>query len=92
MGVYEVWYAANTLAPDHRVSGRLAAAERVVFRLVEDGLVDLWRGRWVSVDEARTPVPASELDQVLRSWSTWCPDGDSTVVWMERRAGDANSS
>jgi hypothetical protein len=83
MAVYEVLFAANELFPDRPASERLAAAESVVVRLTKDGSVLLWRGRWIGPGFDRTPITDREVDQILRSWSTWSPEDGEAVVWME---------
>jgi hypothetical protein len=86
VGVYEVWWEANGLFPDWPASRRLAAAETVVTELIDEGLVRLWRGRWVGPEEERRAVPSGEVTDVLRAWSTWVPQQDE-VVWMDAHPG-----
>lgn len=83
MGVYEVLYDANGLFADRSVSERLAIAERVFTGLVDDGAVTLWRGTWIGPEHPREAVHAGEVDQILRSWSTWAPEQGEPIVYME---------
>ena len=81
MALYEVWYSANTIGPASPMSERLAAAERLITRLIEDGSVSLWRGEWVGPEHPREAVSPEDVEAVLRSFSTWVPKG--ATVWME---------
>jgi hypothetical protein len=83
MGLYEVWFAANSLFPGAPMSARLAAAERVVTRLVADERVHLWRGQWIGAKDDRERVPADGLAELLLVFSTWAPEGGDSVIWME---------
>ena len=83
MAVYEVLYDANGLFADRLVSERLAIAERVFTGLVNDGAVSLWRSEWIGPEHAREPVLEDEVRQILRSWSTWAPEGGNPIVYME---------
>ena len=83
LGVYEVWWTANTRFPGRAVSDRLALAEAIVAELVANGTARLCRGRWIGPGHERQPVPESDLGAVLVDWSTWVPQKDG-VVWMDR--------
>jgi hypothetical protein len=71
MSVQEVWWAANSLFPEEALSARLAMAEDVVRRLVEDGDANLYRSPGPTSDDVPGPVGVADLEAVLRSWSTW---------------------
>ena len=83
MGLYEVWYSANTLFPETSMSARLATAEQVIRRLATDGSVRLWRGRWIGPQHEREGVTTDDLADVLLRFSTWAPEDGEPVVWME---------
>lgn len=83
LGVYEVWWTANTTFPDRAVSERLAVAEAVVTDLVATGSARLYRGQWIGPSHERTSVSAEQVAGTLREWATWVPqEGD--VVWMDK--------
>jgi hypothetical protein len=85
LGVYEVWWTANTRFPKRSVSDRLALAEVLVSQLVVDGTVRLYRGEWIGPTHEREALPDGEVDSILREWQTWAPQ-DARVVWMDRRS------
>lgn len=82
MGVYEVWWHANTILPDWSLSARLRAAEMLVEELLREGVVKMWRGQWIGPEHDRAAVPPQSQLDVLRAWSTWVPQDDETV-WLE---------
>jgi hypothetical protein len=82
LGVYEVWWTANTRFPERSLSDRLALAESVVSELVGQGTARLYRGRWIGTNHERQAVPGSELGAVLREWGSWVPEEDN-VLWMD---------
>ena len=85
MSVQEVWWAANSLFPEEALSARLAMAEDVVRRLVEDGDANLYRSPWPTSDDVPGPVGVAELEEVLRSWSTWITSEDAVLLSRRRR-------
>lgn len=80
LGVYEVWWLANTWYPDRELSTRLAIAESVVHDLIQAGRVTLVRGAWIGPDHEHEPV--ADVDEALRDWATWVPQQDAPVVWI----------
>lgn len=56
LGVYEVWWGANSHYPSLPVSARLQIAERVVKDLLEAGAIRLVRGRWIGPEHERQPI------------------------------------
>lgn len=83
LGVYEAWWTANTRFPTRSVSERLALAEALVGELIANGLVRLYRGRWIGPSHERHEVSDGEVGAVLLAWATWVPQEDD-VVWMDR--------
>lgn len=83
LGVYEVWWTANTRFPTRSISERLALAEAIVTDLVTSGSARLCRGRWIGPSHERQEVPEGEVGAVLLAWGTWVPQEDD-VVWMDR--------
>jgi hypothetical protein len=83
LGVYEVWWTANTRFPERSLSDRLALAESIVSELVSHGTACLYRGRWIGPTHERQAVPESEVGTVLLDWATWVPQEDH-VVWMDK--------
>lgn len=81
VGIYEVWWHANSVLPDWTLSARLAASEKLVEDLVREGVVEVWRGRWIGPEHDRAAVPAESLPEVLRAWSTWVPQ-EEEVIWL----------
>lgn len=85
LGVYEVWWHANSVLPDWSLSARLRASEVLVEELLRDGVVTMWRGRWIGPEHDREEVEAASQPEVLREWSSWVPQNDE-VIWL-RYAG-----
>jgi hypothetical protein len=83
MGLYQVLHAANSLYPRAPMSARVAAAERVIRRLVADDRVRLWRGLWIGPEHDREPVTVDALKDILLTHATWQPEGGQDVIWME---------
>jgi hypothetical protein len=84
LGVYEVWWTANTRFPERSLSDRLALAEALVADLVRDGTVRLYRGEWIGPAHERQALPDGEVDSILGEWATWVPQ-QANVVWMDKR-------
>ena len=72
LGVYEVWWSANTRWPALPLSTRLAAAERAVRELLDEGRVSLVKRPWV--DSTAHDEAVSDVGATLLAWSTWAPD------------------
>jgi hypothetical protein len=83
LGVYEVWWTANTRFPARSVSDRLAIAESIVSELVTNGTAHLYRGRWIGPTHERQAVPESDLETILLGWGTWVPQ-ENDVIWMDK--------
>jgi hypothetical protein len=81
--VQEVWWAANSLFPELALSHRLAMAEDLVRLLVEERAADLCRSPFPDPElahEGPVPVAGDELDDVLRSWSTWITSEEAVLL------------
>lgn len=85
LGVYEVWWTANTRFPDKALSERLALAEAVTAELVRHGTAVLFRGKWVGREEDSRPVAAEDVPTILQAWASWVPQ-ENDVVWMDKTA------
>lgn len=79
--VQAVWWAANSLFPEQALSTRLALAEELVRTLVDEGAANLYRSPWPDPDgEVVADVVNAEVDDVLRSWSTWITSEDAVLL------------
>jgi hypothetical protein len=79
--VQAVWWAANSLFPDQALSTRLALAEELVRTLIDEGAANLYRSTWPDSDgEVVADVVNAEVDEVLRSWSTWITSEDAILL------------
>ncbi len=79
--VQAVWWAANSLFPEEALSARLALAEGLVRRLVDEGVANLYRSPWPDPGgEVVDDVTNAEVDDVLRSWSTWITSEDAVLL------------
>jgi hypothetical protein len=86
MSVQEVWWAANSLFPEEPLSTRLAMAEDVVRRLLDEGDASLYRSPGPTSEDAPGPVGVAELEEVLRSWSTWITSEDAVLLTAQGEA------
>jgi hypothetical protein len=85
--VQAVWWAANSLFPEEALSTRLALSEELVRSLVGGGEVDLYRSPWHDPEsEVIVDVVNAEIDDVLRSWSTWITSEDAVLLSIRDRA------
>lgn len=87
VGVYEVWWLANSQAPDLPLSARLASAEEVVTELVTTGIAHLVASPWPDRPNEGTGRPVKDLGSALRSWDTWVL-GSKPVVWLVRNESE----
>jgi hypothetical protein len=83
LGVYEVWWTANTRFPTRPVSERLALSEAIVADLITSGSARLWRGRWIGPSHEGQAVTEGDVGAVLLAWGTWVPQDDD-VIWMDK--------
>lgn len=79
LGVYEVWWSANSRYPTAALSQRLAVAERVVAELLAEDRIRLYRGsiKGPSGDEITGP----DATALLLDPMTWVPDSEA-VLWL----------
>jgi hypothetical protein len=84
LGVYEVWWTANSRYPTRPVSDRLRLAEAIVSELLASGTARLYRGEWIGPTQPHQAVPADQVDAVLCDWATWVPQEGATV-WMDSK-------
>ena len=87
LGVFEVWWGANSWYPERPLSERLALAEAAVRDLLSEGLVEMYRGE--SWEGEKTAVPTDERDDVLREWETWAVPNGPRVFLDATPAGKA---
>lgn len=81
-----LWSLTEARFEGSPASSTLAAAERVAAQLLGAEVVDLYR----PTPEGRgEPVPAEQLESVLRAHHSWTAIGES-IVWLIARAGPAN--
>jgi hypothetical protein len=79
--VQAVWWAANSLFPEQALSTRLALAEELVRTLIDEGAANLYRSGWPDSDgEVVAEVVNAEVEDVLRSWSTWITSEDAVLL------------
>lgn len=79
MGVYEVWWTANTAYPERPLSDRLLLAEVLVMDLVRTNKATVWRGAWEGSARGGTALALPDLAVVLREWTTWVPQEDEVA-------------
>jgi hypothetical protein len=79
MGVYEVWWAANSHFPARPLSQRLAMAEQAVAELLGEGAIRLYRGSWDEPEQEQ--ISGADAITILEDWSTWMPEDDD-VIWI----------
>lgn len=84
--VQAVWWSANSLFPEEALSTRLALAEELVRALVSEGEADLYRSPWHDPEsEVIVDVVNAEVDDVLRSWSTWITSEEAVLLSIRDR-------
>ena len=83
LGVYEVWWFANSQYPDLPLSMRLALAEEVVTELVTTDIAHLVASPWPDGPIIGTGQPVDDLRSVLRSSETWVLSSNQ-VIWLVR--------
>lgn len=64
--VFHIWWTANSVFPHKPLSERLSLAERVVRRLLDEGLVDLVRS-----PKDESPIAQGKWNDILRRYLTW---------------------